>query len=440
MNTSKSSEYKAKASNEYKASEYKTMINDSASIYKNLDLDIDNYSDEDLENFLGLKKGYLIKDIEIKEVEMREKLISGIKNSHSHINGHNGNGLSFDKSLAKKIIEFLNETKEILIDNFKENPIIVGGGGNSFIIDKPQESITNFIQPINTFQSEIAPGILNKLRRGTTTVTMAMNTLFRDITGVSIPSDCAFTLSYTLKNVVSMKLLSIELPDKIYLLSNLLQNNVFFISDTGTGIQSLIIVPEGCYTQDSLAIALTALLNTTLNSSDYSLFIDPVSTRTIITNSLNNFELTFVVPGYTSQNMSKTLGWILGYRLPYYREQTQYVSESLYSGDALEYFYLVLDDYNMAYTSNLFAMFNDTYIDKNILAKIPYTNNNNNITNSLTYFDSNLNIISPKREYFGPVDIKKISIQLLNKYGDIVPLNLMDYSFTLEIEMSYDVI
>jgi hypothetical protein len=381
-----------------------------------------------LESFLGLKNGYVIKDIETKEREMRETLIAGLKND-----------ISFDKQFAKKIIYFLNETKEILIEKFKENTIIVGGGGNSFVIDKSTDSITNFIEPVNTFPNEYASGVLNKLRKTTTNITMAMNTLFRDTTGLSIPSDCVFTMSYTLKNVVSMKLLSIELPEKIYLLSDVLQNNVFFVSDTGTGEESLIVIPEGCYDQNSLAIALTNVLNTSLNSTNYSAIINPISGKTVITNSFNNFEMKFVIPSVTNQNIVKTFGWILGFRLPYYREQDSYTSESLYNGDALEYFYFVLNDYNLSYTSNMFAIFNNSYIDKNILAKIPYTNNNNNVTNAMTYFEHNIDIISPKRKYFGPVDIKKMGVQLLNKFGDIVPLNLMDYSFTLEMEMAYDI-
>ncbi len=422
----------------------KTMINDSDSIYSQssepikanangniasaIDLDIDNYTDKDLEKFFGLKKGYLIDDIEIKEREMREKIIKGMRSE-----------VSFDKNFAKKVINFLNETKEILIDRAKENTIIVGGGGNSFIIDRSQPSLTNFIQPINTMPGEYATGVLNNLRRSTTNMTMSMNILFRDTTGISIPSDCVFSMSYTLKNVVSMKLVSIELPEKIYLLSNILQNNVFYVNDTGTGQQALIIIPEGCYDQNTLPVAVTLALNTSLLSTNYSVVIDPVNGKTLIQNSFNNFEMTFVIPTLTNQNMAKTFGWILGYRLSIYKDSDNYLSESLYSGDALNYFYFVLNDYNLSYTSNLFAIFNNSYIDKNILAKIPYTNNNNNITNELTYFDQNISIISPIRQYFGPVDIKKMSVQLLNKFGDIVPLNLMDYSFTLQMELAYDI-
>jgi hypothetical protein len=445
---------------------YKTMINDSDSIYRGkdkdkdkkglftqnkpiqargppnsltIDLDIDNYSDDDLEKFFGLNKGYQVTDVETREKVMKDKLFQAIRGSGA--NGGNSGGLGsapFDNVLAKKIIAFLNEAKEILIENFKENNIIVGGGGNSFVINKP-ESITNFIEPIKTFPEDYAYGVLNKLRKGTTNMTMSMNTLFRDTTGPSVPSDCCFTLSYTLKNVVSLKLSSIELPEKIYLLSNVLVNNVFFASDNGTGNQAVITIPEGCYDQNSLAVALANGLNTALSSTNYSASIDPVSGKTKIENSFNNFELTFVLSGTTSADLARTFGWILGFRQPYYREQTSYLSEALYGGDTLNYFYFVLDDYNLNYTSNLFAMFTNSYIDKNILAKIPYTNNNNNTNNALTYYDMNLNMLAPVRKYFGPVDIKKINIQLLNKYGQLVPLNLMDYSFTLEMEMAYDI-
>ena len=444
-----------------KKESFKTMINDSDSIYQKnigkqppiqvkmpnsgnglgsgsgsgldlgLDLDIDNYDDSELEKFFGLNKGYSVSDVEAKERSMREKMIFAIRSKSESIPG--------GSLLAKQVIHFLNEAKDILIDNLKENPLIVGGGGNSFIIDKPQESITNFIQPVNTFNTDTAPGILNKLRRRTTAMTLAMNTLFRDPNGISIPSDCVFTLSYTLKNVVSMKLLSIELPEKIYLLSNILQNNVFYVSDTGTGNEALIVIPEGCYDQTGLALAVQNALNSELSSTHYSVLIDPVSGKTTIANSLNDFQMVFVLPGTTSQTLSKTFGWILGFRQNHYQEEMFFNSEALYGGDSLEYFYFVLDDFNLNYTSNLFAIFHNSYIDKNILAKVPYTNNNNNSNNALTYYDDSLSILSPKRQYFGPVDIKKISIQLLNKYGDIVPLNLMDYSFTLELEMAYDI-
>jgi hypothetical protein len=79
-------------------------------------------------------------------------------------------------------------------------------------------------------------------------------------------------------------------------------------------------------------------------------------------------------------------------------------------------------------------MFNDSYIDKNILAKIPYSN-----TTYQVLFDGANEVLSPRRQYFGPIDIKKLGLQLLNKYGQIINLNFMDFSFTLEVEIIYDI-
>jgi hypothetical protein len=98
--------------------------------------------------------------------------------------------------------------------------------------------------------------------------------------------------------------------------------------------------------------------------------------------------------------------------------------------------YFVLNDYNLSQSSNLIAIFNDSFIDKHILAKIPYSNTDINFQ---VLFDGKEDVISPRRQYFGPVDIRKMGMQLLDKYGDVINLNMMDFSFTLEIEMAYDI-
>ena len=48
-------------------------------------------------------------------------------------------------------------------------------------------------------------------------------------------------------------------------------------------------------------------------------------------------------------------------------------------------------------------------------------------------------LLKKKGEYFGPVNIQKLKIQLLNQYGEILDLNCMDFSFSLELELGYDI-
>ena len=56
----------------------------------------------------------------------------------------------------------------------------------------------------------------------------------------------------------------------------------------------------------------------------------------------------------------------------------------------------------------------------------------------LPTFDNGSNFIYKKREYFGPVDISRITIKLVNQKGNIVNLHKTDYSFSLQIRSLYN--
>jgi len=390
--------------------------------YSSLDLDIDNYSISDLEHFLQLENvsGYGVIDIEQKVGFVRNNFMEKVA----------------DRDFQSRLLIFLDEAKRLLLQNMKTNRVI-SAGGSHYVIDKSTEAsasaVTNFIQPVNTFPTETAPGILNRLRRRTNFVSLAMNTFFRDPKSGS-PTDCFFVLSYPLKNVVSMRLLSLELPEGVYLLSNANLTNRVYIVEEGTGIEGLVIVPEGCYNATTLAAALQSAISLQLGTlARFAVGIDPISNRTTIINNTNTFSMRFVTE-QTNTYLNRNLGWILGYRNPTYLNAASYLSEGLFNGVPLDYMYFVLDDFNLSRSSNLIAIFNDSFIDKNILAKIPYAN-----TNFQVLFEGKEDVISPRRQYFGPVDIRKLGLQLLNKYGQIIDLNNMDFSFTLEIEMAYDI-
>ena len=53
--------------------------------------------------------------------------------------------------------------------------------------------------------------------------------------------------------------------------------------------------------------------------------------------------------------------------------------------------------------------------------------------------DDNYNdSLNRTREYFGPVDIQRLSIQLLDEFGRVIDLNNMDWSFVLSFVCLYD--
>ena len=89
----------------------------------------------------------------------------------------------------------------------------------------------------------------------------------------------------------------------------------------------------------------------------------------------------------------------------------------------------------------MIGIFLDNFIDKNIIAKLPYKNSDSTLTSldkCTTIFLNEKNIISSTRNYFGPVHLQKLGIRLLNQYGEVVDLHLRDFSFTLEMDVLYD--
>ena len=72
-------------------------------------------------------------------------------------------------------------------------------------------------------------------------------------------------------------------------------------------------------------------------------------------------------------------------------------------------------------------------LNKNILARISLQANTFNVLEQ-----SNLLITTTPRQYFGPINLSNLDIQLLDEYGRIVDLNNMDFSFCLSLITVYD--
>jgi hypothetical protein len=70
------------------------------------------------------------------------------------------------------------------------------------------------------------------------------------------------------------------------------------------------------------------------------------------------------------------------------------------------------------------------------------TGDENNIKYHIIDIDSikenNYNIITEPRQYFGPVDIQRLRIQIYDEYGRILNMNNSNYSFCLDFKLMYD--
>jgi hypothetical protein len=146
----------------------------------------------------------------------------------------------------------------------------------------------------------------------------------------------------------------------------------------------------------------------------------------------------YIVHPGTNKYITRTMGWILGFRQPSYVNKLTYTTESLYNVTPAEYFYLEINDYNIpSISSKVFGLFSDSYLDRNIIAKIDYSHKSNFYLYETVSYDNSY-VVSSQRDYFGPVYLGKFSIRLLDKYGQVVDLNGLDFSFTLELKVLYD--
>jgi hypothetical protein len=334
---------------------------------------------------------------------------------------------------------------KIMNDNFADKLI------EPLKLDKVPEVITSHpLNPpdktvfTNTFPNKVVGGSINSIRRVVQYKNIHLNSCFREKYYNSNPCDFNYIFPSEIKNIVSLRLASIEIPNSWYLFSHIKKNNRFKIEMNicDKCFVFNIVVPDGNYDSDTLV----AYLNKTYFSeskTDTNLKYIKISINEL--NFKTRFELLKDAPSKTkftlhfveenTNNLMDTLGWALGFRLGKYvdiNEQIQ--SEGLFDGGGDRYIFFCLNDYQYNKNESNLVCFEETSIEEDVLAKIPMINGklclivNDNATNSFTKV----------RSYNGPITLKKFHIRVLDKFGDIINLNNMDFSFTLELEILYE--
>jgi hypothetical protein len=415
----------------------------------NFELKIENYNKTELEDIFELKpNNYDRSMIEMKESKLRENIL-------------------IDRTITdltrNKTLNFLTEAKNTLLANLKTTlhnistqvlntdhslkPVDTLNAGSTFIIEKPP---TPYSQ---SFPSLFYPGTINPLKKRTINQNLNIDTRFRSNYYSTLSTDFQFDLPIKFSNVMTMQLSAFEMPTTYYAISKQMGNNFFSIV---IGTNNLIIkIPDGNYTP----IALISFINNYLynysgdssyNNIDFSINTDLTGSGSgqmivglnaqDISNNIPpmfSFTLNFQTdingnPDHSTPLPLK-LGWMMGFRQGVYKNNYSYVSEGIVDLTGSRYIYLVIDDYNNNVNNGFYSAFNSSLLNKNILARISIQSGTFNLVSH-----NNLNIISPNREYFGPVDIQKMNIQLLDEYGRILDLNNMDYSFCLIFQSVYD--
>jgi hypothetical protein len=340
-------------------------------------------------------------------------------------------------------INIINQDKEIptfdKFNNFEEVDYNLSNKVNPVLNDKNN---TNII--IDSFPNSAAPGKLNSIKRITHCQNLNLNSCFRNNYYTCSSTDFQYLLPSEIKNVISLRLASIEIPNAWYLFSHKQNNNIFKIIINADDIITnySIVIPDGNYDNESL----THFLNTTyfcdseLESSlkyiRFSIDTKNFKTRFEILDeySFKKYSFSLVFFQDINENLMNTAGWILGFRLANYSNIYENIqSEGLFDGSGDKYVYLSLNDYQYNNNSSNIVGFDKSFMEEGILAKIPMINGKLSLI-----IDDNNNPLTKTRKYNGPVTIKKLHIKVLDKFGAIIDLNNMDFSFTIEVELLYE--
>jgi hypothetical protein len=410
------------------------------------DLDINNYTQNELAEMLELPPNYDNNILEMKLSKLRENIINNSK---------------VNKDVQNNTINFLVKVKNVLIKGTSEK-----SDRNTFLTEKfAQLYNSNYalktselddinehmvqVRPMKPFlisdPGEFFPGVINPLRRSTIRKNLNIDSRFRENYYSTASSNFQITLPMNFDNVLRMQLNAIELPITYYNVSKQYGNNFFQITvNTSTAIVS---IPDGNYTGDGIVNAINNqltilggdfakvlfLLNINNNSGSGQMMVGPKTGETITALTLN-FQTDRLGYDDNSTPLPLKFGWALGFRNGKYVNNLNYVSEGVVDMTGPRYIYLVIDDHNNNVNNGFYSAFNSSMLNNNILARISLQSRPFDVQIS-----NNLNIITTPREYFGPVNLQNMTVQLLDEYGRILDLNNMDFSFCVTLITAYDV-
>ena len=434
------------------------------------DLNISNYTINELEKMLELRNGYTKAEIITQTTIFKDKVLGENNMPISKKNDI----VDFLNKASNKIIKKLTLSLEKTQDDFtpafeKMTNTIIPGNGSSAVIEKssivaglnwPKFSgrlIDNADQP---------PGIINPINVRTIKRTINLDTRFRPNYYTSSSTDFSLTLPVRIKNAVSMRIASIEIPISWYVVAKYWGNSFFKIewgTKTGNDFQYnyTVKIPDGNYepfwqaATEATDIAYT--INTFMHSytgpdsailQDIVFNVDRTSGRSGFAwksgspNSTQNFKISFSIDENGNSDFSTILqfrlGWLLGFRVGFY-EGPSIVSEGICYIKGPRYAFICINDFNNSVSNYFISAFSSSLLQKDIIARINLTYIQQQQGVYQTGQDDGLSTqINRQRSYFGPVDIERLEIKLLDEFGRIIDLNNMDWSMALTMECLYD--
>ena len=443
------------------------------------DLDVQNYSLDELLSMFSVSKPYETEEVINNKIKLKDKV-----------------NVQYDLTLNKKsdICGFLDSAADKIIEAIQHGPIVkkpqnfldlknnlYKSTGSTYII---KSSFDTEGLNAKAWEGKLIdspnhpPGFVNPINISTIKRTVNVDTRFRSNYYTTSATNFSLTLPLKITNVLSMRLASVEIPITYYVIAQYQGNSYFKIdwdfNPNATeeadiyNCTGVVKIPDGNYEpfweDATLATDLASTVNTYMHAlSVNGTKIDPDGDLEKIKNIVYNvertsgrsgfawkidsdvaaepFRITFGVNEDGNQdvgtNLQLRLGWFLGFRVSVY-EGDSITSEGICYMKGPRYAFLCINDYNNSVSDYFVSAFSSSVLQRDIIARINLTSiqQTNGVYQSGQDDGSSIQI-NRQRNYFGPVDIERLEIKLVDEFGRIIDLNNMDWSMALTMECYY---
>jgi hypothetical protein len=442
-------------------------------IMEALILKSDSYTNKEIEKLLHLSKPYSASDVDFS----KQRLLKQFNGAMPYL----GN----DKQ--QEIINFIDTiTVRVKNDIDMEDVHQVIQAGSNFIIENPDRIIGRTSKIENgrmTLESKSAPpGYINPLNVRTITQAISIDSRFRPNYYGSKSTNYDIVLPAIQKNVVSLRVASIELPITYYAVSRCNENSTCVIVDLSNVNQGwLLTLPDGNYEQSWASNSKASFIETAMNetiinavpvtfdangrvtlnpagtdltAADLTFSLDRISGKAFFTAVeggvlyTDGFILRLNVDAdgnaTNDANLQMRLGWQLGFRDAHYTvsnpsQNARCVTEGICLVCGPRYAFISINDYQKNTGPTHIVTYANSILQDNIITRLNLAELQADFGVYQSSSDPGLSTqLNRTREYFGPVDIQRLHIALFDEFGRIIDLNYMDWSLTLAFELLYN--
>jgi hypothetical protein len=458
----------------------------------NFNLNPDAYTFLELSNLLSLKKNYNDKDV----IVGKKKILSQLQKNNSLGMEERRNIAFFIDTISNKLIANINKDKSSKAGTWAEKTVPVEQYDSNILITNPN------IQPgleanisdgrITSTGIDVPPGYINPINVKTISQAVNIDSRFRQEYYKTKSTDFSVTLTEPQRKVVSMHVGALEIPTCWYAVSQSLENNCFLIIENNRIKKNpcsawLVTMPDGNYEAWWIGASCAASVIQSVNQSielaqpgtidedgrftpssgdtlsvtkdiaytlDHrngkSVFATPAGANTTNDNDGGkNYSIRFNIDSAGNLDMNVNIqlrfGWMLGFRAAQYNitlsdgKGIGAVSEAPCYITRARYGFLSINDYQNNSTIPFIMNYTDSSSDIHVISRI-------NLASIQSDYEAYQSADNPgvgdstniTREYFGPVDIQRLDIKILDEYGRILDLVNMDWSLTLIFSKLYD--